>query len=165
MEPADLIELEAIKRLKYAYLRCLDTKAWDELATLFIEGAEASYSGGRYHYVGRDEIVGFISRNMGAETFHSSHRCHHPEIDLTGPTTATGTWALEDVVVETQWDIIIHGAAFYTDDYVKEGGRWLIARTGYKRTYEQLVPRSALPGAQITASWWATGGQSQLPVQ
>lgn len=30
----ELVEIEAIKRLKYAYSRCLDTKAWDELATL-----------------------------------------------------------------------------------------------------------------------------------
>ncbi len=34
MTPDELVEIEAIKRLKYAYSRCLDTKAWDELATL-----------------------------------------------------------------------------------------------------------------------------------
>ena len=36
---------------------------------------------------------------MGAETFHSSHKMHNPEIDLTGTDTATGIWALEDVVI------------------------------------------------------------------
>jgi hypothetical protein len=100
---------------------------------------------------------------MGAETFLSSHRCHHPEIDLTGPERATGTWALEDVVIETQWDITIRGAAFYTDDYVKHDGDWKIARTAYKRTYEELQPRGAVPGLRLTASWWATDGQSELP--
>jgi len=33
MTPQDLVEIEAIKRLKYRYLRCLDLKLWDELAT------------------------------------------------------------------------------------------------------------------------------------
>ena len=27
----ELAEIEAIKRLKYKYLRCVDTKNWDEL--------------------------------------------------------------------------------------------------------------------------------------
>lgn len=160
----DLLDLEAIKRVKYAYLRCLDQKRWDELAGLFTEDAVASYSGGKYTYEGRDEIVAFLVRNMGAETMHSSHRCHHPEIDLTGPDTATGVWALEDVVVMTDWELTVRGAAFYTDDYRKVDGRWLIERTGYKRTYEEIQPRGNVEGLKLTASWWTTGGQSELPV-
>ncbi len=35
MTPDDLVELEAIKRLKARYLRLLDLKEWDELETLF----------------------------------------------------------------------------------------------------------------------------------
>jgi hypothetical protein len=30
MTPADLVEIELIKRLKYKYMRCLDQKKWDE---------------------------------------------------------------------------------------------------------------------------------------
>ena len=30
------------------------------------------------------------------------HRVHHPEIDLTGPTSAVGVWALDDVVISTR---------------------------------------------------------------
>ena len=32
MTPADLVEIELIKRLKYRYMRCLDQKLWDEMA-------------------------------------------------------------------------------------------------------------------------------------
>jgi hypothetical protein len=88
---------------------------------------------------------------------------HHPEIDLTGPATATGTWALEDTVIETQWQITIRGAAFYVDDYVKDGGRWRMQRTGYRRTFEELQPRAEVAGLRLTASWWATDGRSDLP--
>ena len=59
----------------------------------------AAYSGGASSAQGRDAIVDFLSRNMGSPTFHSSHRCSHPEISLDGD-TATGTWALDDTGVD-----------------------------------------------------------------
>jgi len=162
MTPEELCEIEAIKRVKYRYLRGLDQKRWDEVEACFTEGATAAYSGGKYSYEGRAAILDFLRRSMGAETFLSSHRCHHPEIDLVDPGAAVGTWALDDVVIETQWDITIRGAAFYTDEYVKQDGEWKISRTGYKRTYEEIQPRGSIPGLKLTASWWATGGRSEL---
>ena len=164
MTPADLVEIELIKRVKYRYMRCLDQKLWDEMAECLAEDAMASYSGGKYAFEGRDAILEFFRRSMSATTFLSSHRVHHPEIDITGPDTATGTWALEDTVIDTRRDFGLRGAAFYTDDYVKRDGRWLIARTAYRRTFEEYRSRSQ-PGPQtLTASWWDTDGVSQLPV-
>jgi hypothetical protein len=162
MTPEDLVEIELIKRLKYAYARCIDTKNWAELETLFTEDAVASYSGGKYHHEGRDDIMQWLVNAMGRETFLSAHRMSHPEIDLTGPDTATGTWALVDVVIDLQWDITIRGASFYEDEYRKVDGEWKIARTAYKRSYEELQPRGNVPGLTLTASWWATNGQSTL---
>ncbi len=158
----DLLEIEQIKRLKYRYLRCLDQKLWDDLADVFTVDAVAAYSGGAYSFDGRDEIMGFLREAMGAETFLSSHRCHHPEIDITGPDTATGVWALDDVVVMQEWDLTVRGSAFYTDEYRKVDGEWKIASTGYKRMYEEIQPRSNVTGLKLTASWWGTGGRSEL---
>lgn len=163
MTPEDLVEIELIKRVKYRYLRGLDQKDWDAVASCFTTDATAAYSGGKYSYEGRDAILEFLVRSMGSESFLSSHRCHHPEIDLTGATTATGTWALEDTVIETTFDITIRGAAFYVDEYVKVDGEWKIATTGYKRSFEEIQPRGSVPGLRLTASWWATNGQSELP--
>ncbi len=39
---ADLEEIEAIKRLKYKYFRCLDRKLWKEMAGCLIPDAAAS---------------------------------------------------------------------------------------------------------------------------
>ncbi|MDZ4826182.1 MAG: nuclear transport factor 2 family protein [Actinomycetota bacterium] len=163
MTPEELCEIESIKRLKYAYARCLDLKRWDDLARLFTDDAVAAYSGGNYTFEGRDAILDFLRRSMGAETFHSSHTMHHPEIDLTGPTTATGIWALNDTVIETNWNITIRGASFYDDEYVKQAGYWRIKRTSYRRVFEELQPRGNVEGLQLTASWWATDGRSSLP--
>lgn len=158
----DLYELEAIKRLKYRYLRCLDQKRWDELAECFTEDARSSYGGGRYAFAGRDAIMDFLRKAMGAPSFLSSHRVHHPEIELTGPDTATGVWALEDTVIETRAGITIRGAAFYTDEYVKQDGAWRICFTGYRRTWEEVESRRDRPGLRLTASWFETDGRSEM---
>jgi len=42
MTPEDLVEIELIKRVKYAYARCLDLKRWDEIADLFTEWLKAN---------------------------------------------------------------------------------------------------------------------------
>jgi hypothetical protein len=162
MTPEDLVEIELIKRLKYRYLRCLDQKLWDEIEGCFLPDATARYGGGLYEFDGRDAIMEFLRDSMGATTMLSSHRCHHPEIDLTGPDSATGVWALEDTVVLTDVGVNVQGAAFYTDAYAKRDGNWLIAHTGYRRTYEELMPRSSIKGLKLTADWWETDGRSTL---
>jgi hypothetical protein len=158
----DLIDIHAIQQLKHRYLRCLDQKDWDTLRTCFVEDAQASYGGGAKELSGRDAIMAFLTESMGSEGMLTSHRCTQPEIDLVGPGEATGTWALEDVVIHQDFGVTIHGASFYEDRYVKVDGEWRIASTGYKRTYEELWPRSSVQGLKITADFWATGGRSSL---
>ncbi len=157
-----LVEIEAIKRLKYKYMRCVDMKLWDEMATVLLPEATCSYSAGRYSYEGRDAIIAWLKKGMDRDGFHSSHSVHHPEISLTGPDTATGIWALEDIVVDTDYDIQISGAAFYEDRYRKCDGSWLIEHTGYNRVFEQIESRSDRPSLKLTASMWTTGGASEI---
>ncbi len=66
MDVNDLIEIEAIKRVKYRYIRCLDQKLWDEMATCFTDDAIAAYSGGKYRYEGRDAILEFLDALDGS---------------------------------------------------------------------------------------------------
>lgn len=162
MTPEDLVEIEQIKRLKYRYLRCLDQKLWDELEGCFAPEASASYGGGAHRFDDRAQIMDFLRSAMGSPAMLTSHRCGQPEIDLDGPDAATGTWALQDVVILTDFDLTIGGAAFYTDRYVKSDGTWRIAQTSYKRTYEEMWPRSSMEGLKLTADWWATDGRSSL---
>jgi hypothetical protein len=161
VKPEDLVEIELIKRLKYRYIRCLDLKLFDEIGECFLEAATASYGGGAYTYDGREAILGFLRSSMGSTKMLTSHKVHQPEIELTGPDTATGVWALDDLVLLTELDLAVRGAAYYTDDYVKVGDDWYIRHTGYKRVYEELAPRS--PDITLTASWWDTDGRSSLP--
>ncbi len=164
MTPDQLVEIELIKQLKYKYMRCLDQKRWAEMAEVFTADATAAYSGGKYSYQGRDAILEFLRSSMGADSFHSSHHVHHPEIQLTSQSTATGTWALQDVVIDLKWEITIRGAAFYNDEYAKQDGVWRICHTGYRRLYEEMESRKDKPELKLTASWWQSDGQSDINV-
>lgn len=157
---SDLLDLRAIEELKYAYVRCLDQKLWDDMSELFLPDATAAYSGGGYSYEGREAILDFLRESMSRPAFHSSHRMHHPEITLGGD-EATGVWAMDDVVVDTELDFMLTGAGFYDDRYRRVGGVWRIAHTGYRRTFETFTSLSG-NGTRLTASWWSTGGRSEL---
>ncbi len=149
---AALDEIEAIKRLKYKYLRCLDTKSWAELAECFTEDAISAYDSGKYTFEGRDQIIGFLEKAFGSPTMLTLHQVHHPEIELTGATTAKGTWYLEDMVIDTRSNTTLRGASFYHDEYVKQGGAWKLKSTGYERTFEEVQDRAETPSLKITKS-------------
>ena len=161
MTPEQLVQLELIKRLKYRYVRCLDLKLFDEIGDCFVEDATASYGGGAYTFEGRDAILQFLRDSMGSTTMLTSHKVHHPELELTGPDTATGMWALDDVVLLTDLGLTVRGAAYYADEYVKVDDDWRMRHTGYRRVYEELAPSPA--DITLTASWWETDGRSNLP--
>jgi len=151
----DLQEIEAIKRLKYKYVRCLDLKRWKEMEECFAEDATSAYGDGKYSYDGRDQILGFLRQALGHNMI-SMHQVHHPEIELTSPTTATGIWALQDMVIETNANITIRGTAFYHDEYVKLGGQWKIKHIGYERVFEETLARSDISSLRLTENRWAS---------
>ena len=74
----------------------------------------------------------------------TAHHVGHPEIQLTGDATAKGTWVMHDYVIDTTMNISVRGAAFYYDDYVKEGGEWKIKSTGYTRLFEEMASREGI---------------------
>lgn len=160
MTPEDLVEIEQIKRLKYRYARTLDQKDWDGVKECFTEDATASYGGGDQRLEGRDAILRFLRGNLESTSMITSHSVGQPEIELTGPDTATGLWALQDLVIDTSRSFTVRGASYYSDEYVKADGEWRLSHTSYKRIYEELARRP--DSVRLTASWFGTGGKSEL---
>ena len=150
-------DIDAIKSLKYRYLRCVDLRLWDELAETLAPEVSASY-GKRLSYTGRDEVVNGLRGQMTDDVI-TEHQAHHPEIEVDGD-TATGRWYLQDRVVVPAFDTMIIGSAFYSDTYARQDGRWVITSTGYKRTYEAMLNLKDIPSFQLTDNHLApTGGQ------
>ncbi|MEO0883206.1 MAG: nuclear transport factor 2 family protein [Pseudomonadota bacterium] len=138
----DLQAMEAIKQLKYRYVRALDSADQVGLEACFTEDAHICFKGGVYtvEFTGRDKILEFL-----ATSFHSkaaaSHQVHHPVIDLLSDTEAQGQWSLQDVFHDLNARVIISGAAEYVDTYRKGAdGAWRIAESGYTRLYEMTQP-------------------------
>ncbi|HET7243519.1 MAG TPA: nuclear transport factor 2 family protein [Streptosporangiaceae bacterium] len=154
----DLAALEAIRRLKYRYLRCVDQKLWDEIGDVFTADATVDYGtkalGEPIRLRGREEIVAFLRKSLGPGII-TVHFASQPEIDVDGD-TAAGTWSFEDTVIATEYRVVIKGAAFYEDRYARgEDGRWRISHTGYVRTYEVMMSLDDVPSLKFTANRWA----------
>lgn len=140
-----LLDIEAIKQLKYRYLRTLDLRQWDEFAECFVPEATGAY--GEHKFSDRDSLVTFMRENMN-DGLISMHQAHHPEITVSGD-QATGTWYLHDKVMVPEFDYLLEGAAFYSDEYVRTPGGWRIRSTGYRRTFEMSWSRKDLPSLEI----------------
>jgi len=149
-------ELEAIRRLKYAYFRTLDLKQFDELGQLLTVDATAAYEDGRTRLDGRDAIVAWLTEVLGDPGIATEHHGHHPEIELTSDSTAEGTWYLQDRVIVPAADLEIGGTAFYDDRYRRTPEGWRIAHTGYVRVFEEHRTHSTLALRSFTSRFAAT---------
>jgi hypothetical protein len=118
-----LIDLAELQSLKARYWRCLDTKSWDELRSVFATDAHLDIDG--FVNDGRDTIVDFLAEVLAdARTVHMGHA---PELDVTGPDTASGIWPLEDYVeLPADSGQGLRGYGHYHDEYVREDGAWRI---------------------------------------
>ena len=132
-----LMDIEAIKQLKHAYFRCIDTANLEELGTLFHDDVTVDFKGGGYHWQlnGKAEYLKNIGFSFSKQTV-GQHHGHHPEIKLQSDTEATGVWYLEDKFWVLNHKAYTTGTVLYWDRYVKEDGRWLIRETSYERLYE-----------------------------
>lgn len=126
-----LTHLEAIKALKARYFRCVDTKQWDELETLFLEDATLRWGAAPEEVsVGRSRIVATMRATLsGATTVHQGHT---PEIEFLSATSARGIWAMYDYVAPVDPSKSgfgpFEGWGHYHDEYARgEDGRWRFA--------------------------------------
>ena len=132
-----LMDIEAIKQLKHAYFRCVDTCNLEELGTLFHENVQVRFKGGGYEWNlnSRQEYVDNIGMAFSKEAV-GHHNAHHPEIQLLSETEATGLWYLADNMWILNHKALTTGTALYWDRYLKMDGKWVIKDTNYERIYE-----------------------------
>ena len=141
-----ITQIEAIKQVKYRYLRALDTKAWEEFETTLAEDVTGDY-GDSLSFTTRAELVDFMKSSLGAAVL-TEHRVDHPEITVDGD-EATGRWYLQDRVIVADFNFMLFGAAFYNDRYIRTADGWKISATGYDRTYEATVSLEDLPSFKV----------------
>lgn len=140
-----MADVEAIKQVKYRYLRALDTKHWDDFTDTLTEDVRGDYGssmGKELHFTKRDDVVEYMRSALPLSVI-TEHRVTHPEIVVNGD-TATGSWYLQDRVIVAEADFMLIGAAFYRDQYRRTPDGWRISATGYDRTYEATMSVASL---------------------
>ena len=148
MTPEQLDDLKAIQELKARYCRFMDTKQWDQWRTLFSEDLVMDVSDdvpeelGTAITHGRDKSTAQVEAFVGHAI--TVHQVHTPEIALTSDRSATGLWAMADVVIWPEGTSpmpgvnSIHGYGHYHETYCKEADGWKIATL--KLTRLHVIP-------------------------
>jgi uncharacterized protein (TIGR02246 family) len=117
-------DIEMIKQLKARYFRTMDTKDWTAMRAVFTDDVviDTTDSGGGV-VSGADEFLEFLRGAIGEAV--TVHHGHMPEIALTSATTATGVWAMADIVT---WPdgTELRGYGHYHEAYEKIDGEWRI---------------------------------------
>ncbi|HTL87376.1 MAG TPA: nuclear transport factor 2 family protein [Acidimicrobiia bacterium] len=124
-------DVEAIKQLKARYFRTMDTKDWDGMRAVFCDDVvvDVTDSGGEV-VSGADSFIAFLRETLADVV--TVHHGHMPEILLTSSTTATGVWAMEDML---RWPdgAEMHGYGHYHETYEQIDGAWRIKTTTLTR--------------------------------
>jgi hypothetical protein len=140
-----LLAIEAIKQLKARYFRCVDTKDWEGLKAVFAPDAlfDISQDVPGCILVGPERIAAAVSVPLTGCV--SVHHGHCPEIEITSENTASGVWAMEDML---WWgedsatpNQTLHGYGHYIETYAKSGGRWCIESMKLQRLRVDFLPR------------------------
>lgn len=157
-----LKDIEAIKRVKHAYFRCIDTANIEELRDLMDENVTAKLVGGSYdiEFKGREQYLEMVANSFNSE-FVGQHNGHHPEIDVLSETEAVGIWYLTDVAMDFRRGVTTIGSALYRDKYEKQAdGKWRIKHTAYERIYEMLEEIKERPN--LVSHYLAKHGRKDL---
>jgi hypothetical protein len=133
--------IEQIKQLKARYFRCMDEKDWPGLRAVFAPDMVADF---RDSTGTRDESLlthgaALYIENLAPilKNITTTHHGHMPEIEITSPTTATGIWAMEDLLWVGEGAPVpyktMRGFGHYHETYEKIGGAWVIKTTRLSR--------------------------------
>jgi SnoaL-like domain len=135
MDPNTLQTINAIEALKARYFRRVDTKDWAALGSVLADDIDVdttAMGGGRV--AGASNYVAQLQRDYDTPVT-TVHHGHMPEIELTSSDSATGTWAVQVLVVRPDGKRTL-GFGHDHDTYAIRGGQWLITAT--KSTRLQL---------------------------
>jgi hypothetical protein len=127
---AELLAIEAIRRLKARYFRCVDGKDWAGFGALFTDDVRFDITADVPGAVlqGPRAVVAAASEGLtGAVTVHHGH-C--PEIEILSADSARAVWAMEDRIWWQEGAVAplaaLHGFGHYHETYARIEGRWLI---------------------------------------
>lgn len=126
-----------IKQVKARYFRAVDTKDWELLEAQLTDDVVVDTTGsGGPVIMGSEAFIAFLQLTLSSAV--TVHHGHSPEIEVTSPTTATGVWAMQDLLVYPG-EARVLGFGHYHETYESADGTWRIADLKLTRVHMDPV--------------------------
>jgi hypothetical protein len=139
-----LTDIHLISRLKAAYARLVDEKAWSGLEELFAGDFEFD---GIWSSRGGHAFVERMSRSLVDAS--TAHQLGIPEIDVTSNASAQAVWPFADIIDQRSDGLGMYRRGFghYRETYIKADGSWKIATMRITRV--RVECSVFLPGGEV----------------
>ena len=145
-------DIDEIQRVKYRYLRALDTKHWDEFADTLTEDVVGDYGsslGKEHHFTDRDSLVEFMRDAMPANSSPSTGSPIPRSTSTATRRRASGT--CKTASSSRSSTSCSSAPAFYHDRYRRTADGWRISATGYARTYDATLSTHSITNFKVKA--------------
>lgn len=145
-----LEDIRAIHELKARYLRACDLQRPEDVRACFVTDALIDYeSFPPFH--GSDAFVDIYAKLGCLPEIVDMHHGHNPVIEITGENSAIGQWDLYWSNLNLKARTYVQLSGVYSDEYVRQGGRWLIKSTRFTRNSYTMHSVDADGGVRCTA--------------
>ena len=139
-----LQDRDAIETLKARYWHAVDQKNPEAVSACLTANAVVDFEG-LPRFESRDAFMEIVHQGAARTHAFDMHHGHNPQITFTGPDTARGLWDIFYYGIDVSTGTLVQMAGHYTDDYIRQGGTWLIASTIMRQS--SLLVLQATPGA------------------
>ena len=135
--------IEAIKRLRGKYWRCIREGLWDDFLDCFTEDAEVDLGFGIWMQ-GKQALAKFYRETFPSLRSVIIPQGHNPEIDVLSDTAATGRWLIDNPQIEMPSNAAVRLGSTYDEEYAKGNGEWRIKRQRVAHIYREPITMDSL---------------------
>lgn len=141
-----LAAIEAIRNVKAAYFRGVDTDDGDLVRSILAADCRLDYRGcctdpksGKDHMPAMNVVLegrdAWVSGAFAKAGITSVHQGHQAQIEVTGADSASASWAMTDRLFMPPGApfTLLQGFGFYHETYVREADGWKIATLTIER--------------------------------
>ncbi|MCW1401548.1 nuclear transport factor 2 family protein [Novosphingobium sp. MW5] len=141
-----LTAIEAIRNVKAAYFRGVDTEDGELVRSILAADCRLDYRGcctdpksGKDHMPAMNVVLegrdAWVSGAFAEAGITSVHQGHQAQIEITGADSASASWAMADRLFMPPGApfALLQGFGFYHETYVREADGWKIATLTIER--------------------------------
>jgi hypothetical protein len=142
-----LLDIEAIRKLKATYFRSMDDQDWERFGDLLTDDFEVIFAAPQEQFYPSDatklpdgrmqadkpRLLAWMK--VGARGITTVHHAHMPVIEITGPDSATGHWSMTDYTswMGEQGPVWLASYGSHRETYRRTDGGWQICHSIFER--------------------------------